>query len=150
MRVLTKTLLISASLTLLAGMALAADLRVLAVEEVQEAVQALAAEFQKDTGQGLALTIDTPAALMQKLKAGEVFDALVASEHTMDELDREGMVNPESRVPLARAEVHTVYEGALMSDGAEPEASRAFIRFLADAGARSHWINARLEPLADH
>jgi hypothetical protein len=37
-----------------------------------------------------------------------------------------------------------------MSDGAVPEAARAFIRFLASPDARPKWVAAKLEPLADH
>ena len=37
-----------------------------------------------------------------------------------------------------------------MSDGSEPLAARAFIRFLANPEARAKWLAARLEPLADH
>ena len=97
MRTLTKTLVISASLILLAGMALAgmalaADIRVLSVEEAQDPVRALGSEFKKETGQEVDLTISSAAALMAKLKAGETFDALIASEAAMDELDGEGLV----------------------------------------------------------
>jgi ABC-type glycerol-3-phosphate transport system substrate-binding protein len=37
----------------------------------------------------------------------------------------------------------------LMSDGAEPQAARAFIRFLASPEARAKWVAARLEPPAE-
>jgi molybdate transport system substrate-binding protein len=43
----------------------------------------------------------------------------------------------------------TSYEGAVMSDGAEPLAARAFIRFLANPEARAKWLAARLEPVAE-
>jgi ABC-type glycerol-3-phosphate transport system substrate-binding protein len=43
-------------------------------------------------------------------------------------------------------QIATSYEGALMSDGAVPEAARAFIRFLAGPGAHAKWLAARLEP----
>jgi molybdate transport system substrate-binding protein len=46
-------------------------------------------------------------------------------------------------------QIQTIYEGALMSDGSEPEASRAFIRFLAGSETRAAWAAARLEPLGD-
>ncbi len=46
-------------------------------------------------------------------------------------------------------QIATSYEGALMSDGAVPEAARAFIRFLAGPEARAKWVAAKLEP-ADH
>jgi molybdate transport system substrate-binding protein len=256
MRTLRRTVLIAATLVSLASMAGAADIRVLSVEAVQNAVRILAADFNKETGNQVILTIVPPAAAMQKIKAGDTFDALITSEAAMDELDRDGMVNPESRVRLANGgfgiavrtaapaldlstpeafkqallsaasivygdptlpnesgekaerilakagilatlkpklrivaglsagqemiakgevamglydigdiaegrgitfagpvpaplQISTSYEGALMSDGAEPEAARAFIRFLASPDASAQWLAARLEPLGD-
>jgi len=49
----------------------------------------------------------------------------------------------------ALLQITTSYEGALMSDGSEPQAARAFIRFLANPEARTKWLAAKLEPLAD-
>ena len=49
----------------------------------------------------------------------------------------------------ALLQIATSYEGALMSDSSEPQAARAFIRFLANPEARAKWLAARLEPLAD-
>jgi molybdate transport system substrate-binding protein len=46
-------------------------------------------------------------------------------------------------------QIATSYEGALMSDGSEPQAARAFIRFLANPEARAKWLAAKLEPLAE-
>jgi molybdate transport system substrate-binding protein len=46
-------------------------------------------------------------------------------------------------------QIATNYEGALMSDGAVPEAARAFIRFLASPDARGKWVAAKLEPPTD-
>jgi ABC-type molybdate transport system substrate-binding protein len=93
------------------------------------------------------LTVVSPGEAMQRIAANEIFDAVIVSEPAMDQLDKEGLVNPESRVRLAGAEA-TIYEGALMSDGAVPEAARAFIRFLASADAADQWRAARLEPLS--
>jgi ABC-type Fe3+ transport system substrate-binding protein len=73
---------------------------------------------------------------------------VIVSEPAMDVLDRDGIVNPESRVRLAKVGV-TTYEGGLMTDGAVPQAARAFIRFLAEPEARAAWLAARLEPLGD-
>ena len=47
-------------------------------------------------------------------------------------------------------QIATSYEGALMSDGAVPEAARAFIRFLAGPEARAKWLAAKLEPTPEH
>jgi molybdate transport system substrate-binding protein len=257
MRGFGRIVLIAAMLIPLAGMAGATDIRVLSVGAVQNALRTLAAQLSKETGQQVVLTIGSPAVVMAKIKSGEVFDALIASEAAMDELDRDGIVNPESRVRLASTglgvavragapaldlstpeafkqallaapsiaygdptlryqsgektekvlakagilealkpklrvvagqavsqemiakgevemglynvseipegkgvqfagpvpaplQINTSYEGALMSDGSEPQAARAFIRFLASPDARAQWLAAKLEPLADH
>src|SRR5262245_39252771 len=238
------------------SMAGAADIRVLGVGAVQNAVRALAIDFGNETGHTVVLTIGSPAIVMQKIKDGEVFDAVIVSEPAMDRLDKEGIVNPESRVLLGKTgmgvavragaplpdlstpeafkhallgaksvvygdpmlpnqggakgarilvqagildalkprlrivpgqatsqelvakgevemglyniseipegkglayagpvpkllQITTNYEGALMSDGAVPEAARAFIRFLAGPDAHTKWLAAQLEPPPD-
>jgi molybdate transport system substrate-binding protein len=254
---------IAAVLLSLAGMASSsgpaagADIRVLSVGAVQNAVHGLAADFGKESGHRVILTVGSPAVVTQKIKDGEVFDAVIASEAAMDGFDRDGTVNPESRVRLANVgmgvavragapvpnlatpeafkqallaaksvlygdptlpnqsgekaekilakagvldalkpklrivpgqaasqemiakgevemglynvseipedkglklvgpvpaplQIVTTYEGGLMSDGAMPEAARAFVRFLASPEARAKWVAAKLEPLADH
>jgi molybdate transport system substrate-binding protein len=245
----------SVAVTLLSfmSMASAADISVLSVGAVQNAVRELVTEFGHETGHRVVLTVASPAVVMQKIKDGEVFDAVIVSEPAMDRLDKEGIVNPESRVPLGRTgmgvavrtgtplpdlstpeafkkallaaksvvygdptlpnqsgekaerilvqagilealkprlrivpgqatsqeliakgevemglyniseipegnglayvgpvpkllQITTNYEGALMSDGAVPEAARAFIRFLASSEARPKWLAAKLDP----
>jgi molybdate transport system substrate-binding protein len=255
MRAFGLTVTIAATLMSLSSMARAADIRVLAVRAPEVAIRNLAADFAKESGHQVTFTIGSPAVVMQKIKANEVHDAVIVSEPAMDELDRDGIVNPESRVRLANTgigvavrdgapvpdlatpeafkqalmaaksivygdvlpnqsgekvekilgqlgildalrpkvrivsghansqaliakgdielgmynlseipdgkglklagpvpaplQLVTTYEGALMSDGAVPEAARAFIRFLASADARDRWLAARLEPLPD-
>src|SRR6516162_304853 len=86
MRALGRTVLMVATLMLLSHMA-AADIRVLSVGAVQNAVRTLVAQHEKDSGQRVVLTVGSPAVVLQKIKAGEIFDALIASEGAMDELD---------------------------------------------------------------
>jgi molybdate transport system substrate-binding protein len=257
MRFLRRIASVAATLISLTSMAGAADIRVLGVGAVQGALRDLAAEFGNETGHRVVLTIDSPAIVMQKIKDGETYDAVIVSEPAMDRLDKEGVVNPESRVPLAKTgmgvavragaplpdlstpeafkqalltaksvvygdptlpnqsgekaerilvqagildplkprlrivpsqaasqelvakgevemglynvseipegkglafagpvpkllQVTTSYEGGLMSDGAVPEAARAFIRFLASSEARPKWLAAKLEPSTEH
>ena len=101
MRAFGRTISITAVLVSLAGMAAAADIRVLSVGAVQNAVRPLAADFSKDTGHKIVFTVGSPAVVAQKIKDGEIFDAVIVSEPAMDRLDKEGIVNPESRVRLA-------------------------------------------------
>jgi molybdate transport system substrate-binding protein len=249
-------LTIVATMALLADTAGAADIRVLSVGAVQNAVRHLATDFAKETDHRVALTVASPAVVTQKIKDGEVFDAVIVSEPAMDLLDRDGLVNPESRQRLAKVglgvavradapvpdlstpdgfkqallaamsivhgdpllpnqsgekaeriliqagildvirsrrqivpglaasqeliakgevamglynlseipeakglriagpvpaplQIDTSYEGALMSDGAVPQAAREFLRFMAGPDARARWLAARLEPLGD-
>jgi molybdate transport system substrate-binding protein len=256
MRGLRRSITIAAVLMSLTGMAVAAEVRVLSVGAVQNAVRSLAVDFTKETDHQIVFTIGSPAIVMQKIKDGETHDAVIVSEPAMDLLDREGIVNPESRERLATTglgvavragapvpdlstpeafkqallvaksivhgdptlpnqsgekaekvlanaglldalkpkiqivagqaasqekvakgevelglynvseipegkglklagpvppplQINTIYEGALMSDGAVPEAARAFLRFLAEPDARPKWVAAKLEPLPD-
>src|SRR3989442_10108449 len=123
MRPFGRTVLIAATLMSLTHMADAADIRVLSVGAVQNAVRGLAAQLAKEAGQQVVLTIASPVVVLQKIKAGEVFDALIASEGAMDELDRDGIVNPESRVRLASTGLGVaVRAGAPALDLSTPEA----------------------------
>jgi molybdate transport system substrate-binding protein len=256
MRGLRRSITIAAVLMSLTGMAAGAEVRVLSVGAVQHAVRSLAEDFAKETGHQIVFTIGSPAIVMQKIKDGETHDAVIVSEPAMDLLDREGIVNPESRERLATTglgvairagapapdlstpgafkqallaatsivhgdptlpnqsgekaekvlanaglldalkpkiqivagqaasqekvakgevelglynvseipegkglklagpvppplQINTTYEGALMSDGAVPEAARAFLRFLTEPEARPKWVAAKLEPLPD-
>src|SRR5215468_4380834 len=253
MRSLGRNVCIAVTLISLTGMAGAADIRVLSVGAVQNAVRALAADFGTESGHQVVLTFALPVVVTLKSKDGEVFDAVIVSEPAMDRLDKDGIVNPESRVSLAKTgmgvavragaplpdlstpeafkqallaaksvvygdpalpnqsgekaerilvqagildalkprlkivpgqaasqeliakgevemgfyniseipedkglafagpvpallQIGTNYEAALMSDGAVPEAARAFIRYLASHDARAKWIAAKLEP----
>src|SRR5262249_43744594 len=83
----------------------------------------LASEFGNETGHRLVLTIDSPAVVMQKIKDGEIYDAVIVSEPAMDRLDKEGVVNPESRVPLAKTGMGVaVRAGAPLPDLSTTEA----------------------------
>src|ERR1700732_2913076 len=103
MRAAVRMIIIAAMLMAVSGMARGADIRVLGIDAVQDVVRALAEEFGKQTGQQVELTFDSAQGLQEKIKGGAVFDALIASEASMDAFDSDGIVNPESRVRLPRA-----------------------------------------------
>ena len=123
MRAFGRTISITAVLVSLAGMAAAADIRLLSVGAVQNAVRPLAADFSKDTGHKIVFTVGSPAVVAQKIKDGEIFDAVIVSEPAMDRLDKEGIVNPESRVRLANTGIGVaVRVGAPTPNLATPDA----------------------------
>ena len=123
MRAFGRTISITAVLVSLAGMAAGADIRLLSVGAVQNAVRPLAADFSKDTGHKIVFTVGSPAVVAQKIKDGEIFDAVIVSEPAMDRLDKEGIVNPESRVRLANTGIGVaVRAGAPAPNLATPDA----------------------------
>jgi molybdate transport system substrate-binding protein len=123
MRAFGRIISIAAVLVSLAGMAAAADIRVLSVGAVQNAVRPLAVDFSKETGHKIVFTVGSPAVVAQKLKDGETFDAVIVSEPAMDRLDKEGIVNPESRVRLANTGIAVaVRAGAPVPNLSTPEA----------------------------
>lgn len=114
---------IAVMLISLAGMAAAADIRVLGDGAVRNAVTSLADDFAKESGHHVILTVGSPAAVAHRIKGGEVFDAVILAEPVMDALDRDGTVNPESRVQLANAGIAVaVRAGAPVPDLSTPEA----------------------------
>lgn len=123
MRAFGRTISIAAVLVSVAGMAAAADIRVLSVGAVQNAVRPLAVDFSRETGHKIVFTVGSPAVVAQKLKDGETFDAVIVSEPAMDALDKEGIVNPESRVRLANTGIAVaVRAGAPVPNLSTPEA----------------------------
>jgi molybdate transport system substrate-binding protein len=125
MRAVARTIAIAAVLTSSAGMARAAEVRVLSVGAVQVALKALAADFSKASGHHVVLTIGSPVVVMQKLKADEVYDAVIVSEPAMDVLDKEGIINGESIVRLVNTGLGVaVRAGAPVPDVSTPDAFR--------------------------
>jgi molybdate transport system substrate-binding protein len=123
MRAFGLTVTIAATLLSLVGTARAADVRVLAVRAPEVAIRNLAADFAKETDHRIVFTIGSPAVVMQKIKANEVHDAVIVSEPAMDQLDRDGIVNPESRVRLANTGIGVaVRDGAPVPDLSTPDA----------------------------
>src|SRR5262249_34217298 len=106
-----------------AGMARAAEGRVLSVDAVQNAVKALVPEFSKETGHKIALTIGSPVVGVQKIRDGEGYEAVIGFRPGVGRADRGGHGNPESRVRLANTGLGVaVRAGAPVPDLSTPEA----------------------------
>ena len=69
MRAAVRMILIAAMLMSVSGMARGADIRVLGIDVVQDAVRALAEEFGKQTGQQVELTFDWRKASKRRSRA---------------------------------------------------------------------------------
>jgi molybdate transport system substrate-binding protein len=101
----------------------AADITVIATAGVKEAYLALVPQFEKSSGNKVATTWSGTADVMKRMKAGEVFDAVVAPSNALDELTDTGRVMAGSRSDIARSLVGVaVRAGAAKPDVASPEA----------------------------
>ena len=115
-------LLIGCLLAWSAGLADAAELRVLSLGSVQIAAKALAADFTEATGEPVLLTIVAPNEISQKL-AGASYDMVICSVPAMEALDQAGALQAGSRSPLSRVGIGVmVREGAPLPDVSTPEA----------------------------
>jgi len=114
---------IAVTLISLASMAGAADIRLLSVGAVQHAVKELAAEFGNETGHKVILTVASPAVVTQKIKDGEVFDAVIVSEPAMDRSTRRASSIRRAAWRLAKTGLGVaVRAGAPLPDLSTPEA----------------------------
>src|SRR5262245_8279056 len=123
MRSFGRNACIAVTLISLTGMAAAGDSRVPSAGAVPKAVWALGGDFGTERVHHVFLTLGSPVVVTQKIRDGEIFDAVIVSEPAMDRLDQDGVVNPESRVPLAKTGMGVaVRAGTPLPDLSTPEA----------------------------
>src|SRR5262249_56321416 len=89
MRTCGRLACIAAMLMSLTGMAVADNIRVLSVGAVQHAVKALAAEFGKESGHHVVLTIGSPLVLMRKIKEGGGVEEVILAAPAVGGLDHD-------------------------------------------------------------
>jgi molybdate transport system substrate-binding protein len=110
------------ALMLTAGGADAAEIRALSVGSTQVAVKALAADFNKQTGHTVTVTVTAPFNIDKELTA-KPFDLLIISVPAMEEHDQAGSLLSGTRTALARVGVALVVkQGAPVPDISTPEA----------------------------
>ncbi|HZT27468.1 MAG TPA: molybdate ABC transporter substrate-binding protein [Pseudolabrys sp.] len=84
-----------------AGVAMAADIKVFSTIGVQAALEELAPQFEKATGNKLNITWATAAILVKRVQAGETADVYVLTKQSLDALAKDGKVSPGSDVSFA-------------------------------------------------
>ncbi len=111
-----------AALLLMAGTASAAELNVMISAGFAEAYAELAPAYERATGHHLILTRgpsmgNSPEAIPTRLQRGEPADVLIMVGAAVDELERKGLVQPASKVDLARSQIGMVVRaGAAQPD----------------------------------
>jgi molybdate transport system substrate-binding protein len=108
-----------------------AVVKVLSVQPLKPWLDALGPEFERATGQRLAIKFDVSAALKRQIDAGETFDVAFILPAIIDDLVKQGRVAAGTRVDVARAAIGVaVRKGAPKPDIGSAE---AFKRALLDA-----------------
>ncbi|HXJ02729.1 MAG TPA: substrate-binding domain-containing protein [Micropepsaceae bacterium] len=103
-------------LTLSAGIAQAAEVKVLVAGALQNAVRPLAADFEKQTGNKVTLTATNPGLLAKELAGGQ-YDVVAAALPSMAEFDESGRFQAGTRTPVARTGIGiAIREGAPKPD----------------------------------
>jgi len=99
---LQKVAAILLALLAMTARASAETITVLSSNGFRAVLQELAPQFEKATGNQLAITFSVAAELKKRIDGGEVFDLAILTPTLMDDLIRLGTVVRESRTPLAR------------------------------------------------
>ena len=93
------------SALLLAGVAEAAEIRVLSTQATEEAYRELVPQFEKASGNKVTTTFTGTLDANRRLAAGESYDLLIMSGPSIDEHIKGGKVVPGSRVDVAKSGV---------------------------------------------
>jgi molybdate transport system substrate-binding protein len=91
-----------ASLAALAGLAHAADLKVLTAGAFKQVLVAAQPDFERRTGHKLNIDNDTAGALQRRIGGGEAFDLVVSSPASLQPLRQAGKLADETPPGLAR------------------------------------------------
>ena len=86
----------------------AAEVRVLSAAAMQTVLNEIAADFERGSGHKLNFTYTTMGAITHRVLAGETPDVIIGSTASMERLAKEGKIDPDSRMRLARVGVGVV------------------------------------------
>ena len=119
---MTKVLAGALALAFSAGIATAAEVRLIAVGGVKGALDKIIAEYTRETGNQVNLTVGSPPMVAQKL-VSEPYDVVVQSAAAMDDAARAGAIKADTRAGVARGGIGlAVRKGAPLPDISTPEA----------------------------
>lgn len=105
------------------GFAAAAELKVYSTIGVKGALQQLAPQFEKASGDTLAVTWGTAAMLAKRIEGGETADVLILTRAALDSLSKAGKIAPGTDVTFASSGIAVaVKAGAPKPDISTPEA----------------------------
>jgi molybdate transport system substrate-binding protein len=87
----------------MAAQANAVEIKLLASTAVKTVLDEVIPEFERSRGDKVAVTIASSAAIMTRLKAGEMPDLVILTKEGVDELIKQGSIAAASRTEIASA-----------------------------------------------
>jgi molybdate transport system substrate-binding protein len=119
----------------------AAELKVLSSTALKAAMEELAPQFERATEYKLAITYGPSAALKPRIEAGEPFDLALITPASIDDLIKQGRIEPGSRRNIGRTGIGV----AIRAGAPRPDigTTAAFKRALLDAKSITYGEPAR-------
>ncbi len=93
---------IIAAICMVAGIASAAEIRVISGGAVEPGLEGFARLVRHDLGHELRILYNTAPQIARRLSAGEVYDILISPPGTIEQAVSEGRVIAETRIPVGR------------------------------------------------
>jgi molybdate transport system substrate-binding protein len=87
---------------LVAGVASAAEIKVLSGGAVEPGLEAFAHLVKREMGHELKIQFNTAPQIVKRLASGEVYDILISPPGVIEAADKEGKVAADTRVPVGR------------------------------------------------
>ena len=104
------------------ALAEAAALNVYSAIATRGALEELVPQFQKQTGQTLAITWGTAAMLTKRIAAGEPADVAILTRANINSLKKDGKIEPDTDITLAQSSIAVaIKSGAPKPDISTPE-----------------------------
>jgi molybdate transport system substrate-binding protein len=121
---LTTTILATALVLVMSQLANAAEIKVVSGGAFKQVLNALAAQYEKESGNKLDITYQTVGQHLALIRDGkEQFDVAILTPEAIDTLAKEGKVVPDTRTDLAKVGVGVVVKaGAPLPDISTVEA----------------------------
>jgi molybdate transport system substrate-binding protein len=121
MRKTVLTIAAASSLVFATAGAFAAELKVYVSGAMAHALEEISKDFVKKNGHTLDFVVGTTGVLQDRVRKGEKADVIEVTSVGMDQLEKEKLVVPGTRVELARANI-AVRDGAPAIDISTPDA----------------------------
>ncbi len=83
----------------------AADIKVIASNGVRAGLEELAQKFIAETGNNVHIVFGLAASMKRKIEAGDEFDLAILTSAGIDDLAKQGKIDPASITPIARSGV---------------------------------------------